>query len=481
MFEQPLYEFETVATPLKDGDLFHSYEIKSWALTSRISTILGISALLNIAALVFVAQTSVLTLKGCDSPLVGSVCKVLDTVYVGSLLFGTQRDVVDVEYERTNLGDADITYIDANMVSPPLTYPAGYFQIANPGEQFGVVDDSVDDLAFSTGIPGIPSGIPITRPSTGNSLFNTPPVVPKSNPNVIDGDLPSAGNPTGGIPAPILNRKKNRGGRVAPPTPNPDGSIPGIPGSGANTVAGNGTPEKDPNANTKVDPVNPVDPVDGAQEDKFGVYINKRPLKDQAKVTLEQIDEKKIQLANSFKVIIAGTLGLGKDKKTVILKDPKPLPVDKDFPNDPAMVKLAQDWILAIGDAGWLGYLDRLDDKKKVKSKRVVITLEQNDTAVKVIVRSELPSENEAKTASSGLNTLLGLASSQTKEDEQAFLKAASVSSDGNMVVLTFDLPKAQAQEMINRKLAEEQEKKAQQQAPSSDSLVRPKDSTAKK
>ena len=34
----------------------------------------------------------------------------------------------------TDLAEADITYIDVGGREAPLTYPAGYFQLANPGE-----------------------------------------------------------------------------------------------------------------------------------------------------------------------------------------------------------------------------------------------------------------------------------------------------------------------------------------------------------
>src|SRR5438270_5091987 len=98
MFEQPLYEFHPAAAPVPEHDLFSDYEIKSWVLTPRIYKILGLSLLLNILAIIIVAQGSLLTRKGCDSPFVGSVCQVLDTVYVGSLLFGTEREYVDAAY-----------------------------------------------------------------------------------------------------------------------------------------------------------------------------------------------------------------------------------------------------------------------------------------------------------------------------------------------------------------------------------------------
>src|SRR5207249_4310863 len=112
--------YQPVAASAQEGDLFNNYEIKGWLSAPGLSKIVGFSAVVNIVAILVVAQTSLLTMKGCDSPLVGSVCQVLDTVYVGSLLFGTDREYVDAAYDRTELEpDDDITYIDASNITPP--------------------------------------------------------------------------------------------------------------------------------------------------------------------------------------------------------------------------------------------------------------------------------------------------------------------------------------------------------------------------
>ena len=167
---------EPVATPLEEGDLFHNYELKNWELSPRLYKILGISAFANILAILIVAQTSLLTMKGCDSPLVGSVCQVLDTVYVGSMLFGTDREYVDAAYDKTDLGDGDITFVDVSGAAPPLSYPEGYFQVANPDE-YAMMRQQASDPMFNSGFP---PGIPLTRPSTGSSLLDTKPNFPKN-------------------------------------------------------------------------------------------------------------------------------------------------------------------------------------------------------------------------------------------------------------------------------------------------------------
>src|SRR5690606_38318060 len=103
-----------------DGVLFNNYEIKTWEMSPRLDKILAASAIFNILAVVVIAQSNLLTMKGCDSPFVGRVCQVLDTVYVGAVLFGTERDYIDVVYDRIDLGSAEITMIDVSNEGPQL-------------------------------------------------------------------------------------------------------------------------------------------------------------------------------------------------------------------------------------------------------------------------------------------------------------------------------------------------------------------------
>ena len=335
MFEQPLYEFKPAAAPVREPDLFHDYEIKSWVLTPRIYKILGLSLLLNILAVVIVAQTSLLTRKGCDSPFVGSVCQVLDTVYVGSLLFGTDREYIDAAYGKTELDDSDITFIDASHMTPPLTYPSGYFELANPGEM-AMVGQTIDDNAFTNGIPGIPNGLPMTAPSGGDSLLNTPQKVPTPNPNVIDeSGLPKPGKSFGGgiYNTPKYYYPKQKPGRANHPyvQTNPDGSPVEMPNS-------NITAEVKPTPAPTVAPTPAPTPSD-VKEDKFGVFINLRPLKEGAKETLEKLDANQIKLDPKFKTGVVGTLGLAKDGNTVVLKNPTAIPPEKGIHNDPVMEK----------------------------------------------------------------------------------------------------------------------------------------------
>ena len=126
MFEQQLME-EEAAKPVdtEPGDLFYKYEIKTWELVPRIYKILADSAIFNLLGLMVFAQADLLTRRGCESPFDGRVCQVLDTVYIGKVLLGTDTEYIDADYEKSDLGDVEITMIDVSNLEVPLSYPEG--------------------------------------------------------------------------------------------------------------------------------------------------------------------------------------------------------------------------------------------------------------------------------------------------------------------------------------------------------------------
>lgn len=453
MFEQELYSQEAAEVRTEPGDLFHNYEIRNWNFTPRLYKILAASAVFNVLALVVIGSSGLLTARGCDSPFVGRVCQVLDTVYISSVLFGTDSEYADVDYTQTKLEPGDeVIFVDTTGVEPPLSYPEGYFQIANPEQQFANVTDPMAGFNGSTMVPGfstIPNNPTI---SGGGGLIDRPAIPPKANPNAVEGDLPT-GSPLGDPndnPTVADSRKGRRGGQL-------DGS------DNTNTNPA-------PNANTN-NPTVP-DAEDVAKQDQYGVFINKRPTKDKAKEALEKIDGGAIKLDTPFKVVISANLGKGKDGNTIVLKNPKPVVSNPPVKNDPEMEKFVQDWILAVGDAGWFGYLDKL------KSKKVVISVEQNDTELIASVRADQPTENDARSAKSGLGTLLQGAALVASGDEQLFLQKASVAAEGKTFVLNFNIPNPVWREMALRKLAESKEK---EQKPSGNAAVKPNDNTAER
>ena len=355
MFEQSLYETKPVATPLGQGDLFHNYEIKTWDISSRIYKILAISAIGNILAILIVSQTSLLTLKGCDSPLVGRVCQVLDTVYVGSMMFGTDREYVDAVYDKTELGDTDITFVDVSGETPPLSYPEGYFQLANPLEYQASLDAATDPM-LTPGFPGFPGGFPVTTPSTGGSLIDTPPVTPKVNPNVIDGDLPTFGGTTGTSNPTRGRRKFGRGGRIKPSVPDGDDTA-----STDAKPAATATPTPTPMASDAV----------------TAVEINKKPLTDFADDVSAKWEAKEIDLNKDFTLVLNAFITAdGKLDRAKSKFDPK-----KTL-GDPKMIDVGKAALEALGDSGYLTYL------KLAGVDQLTATLTQDDQHITVVITS---------------------------------------------------------------------------------------------
>ena len=465
MFEQS-YVNQAPAEPQHEGDFLYHYEIPSWQLSTRIYQILAASAVINLVFIAVLAQTPVLTAKGCDGPLVGKVCQVLDTVYIGAMLFGTEREYADVAYDPTHLSPNDeITFVDVSNLDAKLDYPESFVDMTT-GQTVPMIGGATpgalayDPSTISPGYlaPGIPSNPTIT---TTPDLTNTPQVLPTPNGNPIEGNLPSFDNPTTTTPRDRRNPRIKTPNNTTVADTNTNANIgvnPTIPN--ANT----------PNANTAASP-------DEAKADPNGVFINKRPLTDQAKQTIADLQANKVKLDVPFKVVLEGTLGLAKDGKTIVLKNPK-LVSDPNVKNDPTMEKLVTDWILHVGDSGWLGYLDKLDQKGKLKSRKITVSVEQNNTDFVASIRSEMPTENEARTASSGLGLLISGGILTTTGDEQTFLKSAATGVDGNSLIFNFKMPTTDVQQVIQRKLAD-LEKSVNQ--PNSTAVVGPSNSTAAK
>ncbi len=432
MFEQSLYEPERIATPLQEGDLFYDYEIRNWELTPRIYRILAISAAANILAILIVGQTSLLTMKGCDSPLVGRVCQVLDTVYVGSMLFGTDRDYVDAVYEKTELGDSDITFVDVSGETPPLSYPEGYFQVANP-EEFAMQQQMLLDPAFDTSFPGMN----LTRPVPGNSLLDTQPVMPTPNPSVVQGNLPTFDDNNRVAANPRPNRR--RGNRPA--------------------VTNTNVPDEDDTA--EVEPKPSVTPTPAmTSESVTAVEINKKPLTDFADEVVAKWDAKEVDLDKPFTIVLDGVLT--PDGK--LDREKSKFDVSRQA-GDPKMIDVAKAAMEAVGDSGFLTYLRNLDVDK------VTVTLVQDEDKITAIVSSLQKTPEKAKTVASGLSfaIMVGKSTVKNPSDERTLLDGAKVTADGKSFVLNFVLPKPIAQEMITRKLKEAQAKKTQQGQPSGD------------
>ena len=439
MFEQELYNNKATQVESQDGDLFHNYEIRNWNYSTALYKILAISAVLNLAVLAFIGQTNLLTLRGCDSPFVGRVCQVLDMAYVGTVLFGTEREYVDMEYEKTNLGDAEITYIDVSGETPPLSYPEGYFQIANP-VQHAMRQQMLANPTNAASMP-IP-GFPMTSsfPNSDSDLLKTPPRPPVSNPNAFQDTDATTTFKAGGNGANAVTRRKPRNRPSVPPTddtkkdPKDDDSVA----------------KTDPQPTPTVSPTGPVE----------AIKINREVMKDFGKNVAVKLDKNEVDLGKNFKV--TAIAALTDDGKLDVSIDPKTKQKKSRVltgEGDPAMIEVVTAAIAAIGDSGWLGYL------RNEGIKKVTFTFAQNDDELFVDIVSEQISPERAKTMSSQLTSVISAAFLADRmeikklgDDEKALLKAATATPDGKKVILNFKFPKAAAQEMIQRNIQKARE-----------------------
>lgn len=454
MFEQSLYQ-QPVAASAEGPDLFKDYEIRTWDIGPRIYKILGVAAAFNLLALLVVAQTSLLTMKGCDSPLVGRVCTVLDTVYVSTMLFGTEREMIDAEYDRTRIDDdAEITFVDVTGVTPPLSYPEGYFQIANPEQFQAAAIDPVTGLPMTGGmLPDINDNAFSTMPQNGaTDLLNTPQVLPQTNPNIVTGPLPDF----------------NSGSTYTPPK---------SPRSPRVKVPKNAPPDVDENAVAKVDPKPSPSatpealPTPMTSEQVNAVEINKRPLVEFADGVATKWSAKEIDISQDFTVVLNGVLGADGSL------DPKKSRFDvAKQKGDQKMIDIGKAALEALGQSGYLNYL------KSLNVDQFTAVLSQDANNVTVVITSPQKSEAMANTIMSGLNTYisLGKLKVQNPSDERTLLDGAKVTAQGKNFILNFAIPKPIAQEMINRKLNEAQAKKAAQPKPSGSNPSRVEDKNSK-
>jgi len=428
---------------MQDKEFLQNYEIKNWNISPRIYKILGISALANILAIAVIGQADLLTRKGCDSPFVSQICQVLDTLYVGTALFGTDNEFTVKDYEKTELADSDITYIDVSGETPPLNYPEGYFALANPQEF------AMQNYDFSMIPPPTYNDYP-TNPTmpNGTNLMNVPQVVPTPNDNAVTGTIPDlpfsigGGNPT--TKTPTIKRVRT----PKPPKVKNDSSPKQLP-----KLDGDATADNKDNKDKK--------PPEITSEPVTDFKPNKKPLQDFADDILEKRAEKQktqsnLDLTKSFKVKMSGVLtedGKLDPKKSgyVKLKD--------EEQGDKEMVDIAKAAIEAINNSGLFYYLKTLGVDK------VDFTLIQDDKQIYAVISSSQKDENKAKSISSGFNNLLSIAKLTVKEDElKTLLNSAKVEPQGKNFILNFNIDKPTAQKMIEKKLQEAEAKKKEEE-----------------
>lgn len=440
MFEQQLFN-EDAAEPAKaePGDLLYNYEIKTWDLNPRIYKILAVSAIANILALVVVAQTNMLTMRGCDSPFVGRVCQVLDTVYVGKVLLGTEREYIDAEYDRIDLGEADITMIDVSNMEAPLSYPEGYFQIANP-EQFAAMQAAANNPTMGFVPPGV-----APNPTIGPDMLNTQPILPKPNKDAVKGNLPDSLFEVEGENPTTANGGR-KGGKKGNTKPDP------------NQTASNSNTNTEP----KADPTAAIS----------GVEINTRPMVDLGNYVIELKEKNEVNLESEFEIAARGKL----DKTGKL--DRASFRFINASSTDEKLIEVVKESIEAVNVAGYLQYLEQLSGKD------LELFFKQDAENISALIQSEMESETRAQAVKTWLQIGLDWTRSkkeaadadQNDKDDLELLKNATIEVQGKKVVINFAVPKTVAHPMIQRKLAE---LAAEAKKPSGNAMIKHNDNTA--
>ena len=180
-----------------------------------------------------------------------------------------------------------------------------------------------------------------------------------------------------------------------------------------------------------------------------GIYVNKRPMKDWSEKFTKAIDSKEIDLNSPFLISIVAILGTAADGKTIVLKSPQKLAVSQAANSDPKLIALVEDAVLALGDAGWFGYLSQLNSRRSATPVKIGVRQDEINFAVAVDVGMQ--SDNEAKTMSSGLTTLFSLAASQVKDEDKPLLRSMTVSATGKSVRISSTMPKAEFWELVRQ------------------------------
>ncbi len=424
---------------MEEKDFLQGYEIRPWEFSPRIYKIIAAAAVFNILGLLVLAQTNMMSASACESPFVKNVCSVLDTVYVGSKLLSNDKDYVVKDYNRTKIEDADVVWVDTTQVEPQMTYPVGYFEIANKEElERQRQIEELEANGFSTS-PPINQNNPVP-PVTKKTPPYIPPTINRSNPT----------------------RRGGGGDNLARKKPTfPDKKDKVTTGEINDGLLSEDRDENDKDKNPiKDNSANNSDPV-------TEVEINKKPLLDLGESVLAKWEKDKNLLSKNFAVKVNVKLkkdGRFDEKATKYVAQN----------GDEDIVNVAKEAIEAVSASGWMTYLANIGVDK------FELTVVQNDENIEFLIVSPQTSQAVARSTASGLRNSMLVAKPFIKgKDELTLLDSAKVTSQDKNFILKATLPKDVAKEMIDRNLQETSAKKQKEQ--STQNPAQPNSSTNKK
>lgn len=426
---------------MEEKELFENYEHNVWEFTPNFYKIIGLAVVLNFLGLFAIGQFNIFSTRGCDTPYVGIVCQAMDSAYIASVFYGKGFEADSRPYDKIDIPDEEVvTVID---VTDQLKYPDGYFALANPTE------NSENPSPLDSFNPTTDPLAPTPSQKTDDMGVQ---VLPTPNNDVGKQDSADLPFKIGGDDKP--SSKTPSIAKVKTPTPTKKPKLSNDPPKDLPDLDGKVATTKTPRPTPSPTPTPSVEDATKAKED-FNKGFNKKPLQDFADGVIAKIDstkpEEKVDLKQSFKVILDGTL-----KEDGTFDATKTKFVGKE--GNEQMINVAKDAIKAIGESTILSNLQRLGVT------RVNITLVQDEKQISAIITSSLPNKERAQTIYSGFNGLIVFANINTKDDAdvQALLKATKFNADGKNFVINFSMPKDQGHQLIDKKLQESRQKKLQ-------------------
>ncbi len=467
------YNNEQIKSDVKPEEgLFQDYEVNKIRLTPYVYKFIGASLLVNAVFALTLSQVDLFQQKACDSAYIGKVCQVIDAAYIGSMFYGTERTTVDEPYDKTEFDTADITWVN---VDDRFQYPDGFFYQEPTEDDLALVNSSSENLAganpssaFMT--PGNPFGTSpsnpttTTTPSTGLDL-NKPANLPKANPNAVSGKMPDSPFTIGGDPTTSPNIKVKK--YPLPKISTPKNSDLAIINKSKGKTTSNESPTSLPtlegeNAGNKTKPEDknnqPTSDKTAKKSNKVKIEINRTPLTKFGLEAKKVLSDTNADPSQDFAVSMKGFLndsGKLDDKKS---KWGNP-PIGNE-----KLVNLVKDGITALNDSGYLQYLTNL------QTKELDFFAEQKNGKVTAKVVASVGTDLRARILTSGFKSIISWGISDKKEDltielneerkqngldELFLLEKATVTSEGNKIIITFELPTDVAKGFIQKKLSQ--------------------------
>lgn len=429
---------------MEHKELFEDYELGGWEISPKIYKIVGASLVVHLFAFFIIGQFNLLQAKACDGPYIGKVCQVLDAAYLSSTFLGQDPDFIDKDYIKTQIDEADVTYIDVTRTEPPLEYPAGYFAMTNPESQMNQTPIMNDMGEFT-----LPSQ---TSPSQLD--FGAPQVLPTPNNNVANQQLPdspfdfgddmTAYKPSKPVRVPSrkplptrsnsIRNNSTVAGRSKLKNDSP-ASLPNLNGETAKSSDGNANSNQTA-AGNNTNAQNGVKPETEEDKTKF----NQRALKEFGTKYGEQILTKKIDINAPFKIEVIGKL----DENGKIT-NAKMVAADG---SDPKMSEVAKEAIAAFSDSNLLRPL------YDAGGRDVKITFVQDQSNLQAIIQTQAKNEKDAKALYNFVNVAkLIVQNSRRGSDEANLMEKALLATQGKTFIINFSIPNDEKNQMIEKSL----------------------------